>query len=82
MGGFYGDGEYFAFLDALHPKGTLSLAALARARDGGQANTVLAASLLVREFPGLRPEEARAVCADWRATYHERRTRPAHGAGR
>ena len=70
MRGFYSDGDYFAYLDAL--------------RDGGQANTVLAASFLVREFPGLRPEEARAVCADacivcadWRATYHERRLRAA-----
>ena len=23
----------------------------------------------------LRAEEAKAICADWRATYHERRTR-------
>ncbi|MBQ9001127.1 MAG: hypothetical protein IJ087_04660 [Eggerthellaceae bacterium] len=56
------DSEYFAFLDEL--------------RDGGTVNTVLAATYLVREFPGLRAEEAKAVCADWRATYHERRTRP------
>ena len=56
------DGEYFAFLDAL--------------RDSGEVNTVLAASYLVREFPNLRAEEAKAICVDWRATYHERRTRP------
>ena len=56
------DREYFAFLDAL--------------RDGGEVNTVLAATYLVREFPNLRPEEAKAICVDWRATYHERRTRP------
>lgn len=68
MRGFYSDGDYFAYLDAL------------ALRDGGRANTVLAASLLVREFPGLRPEEARAVCADWRATYHERRLRAMRGA--
>ena len=56
------DSEYFAFLDAL--------------RDRGEVNTVLAASYLVREFPNLRAEEAKAFCADWRATYHERRARP------
>jgi hypothetical protein len=60
------DSEYFAFLDAL--------------RDSGEVNTVLAASYLVREFPGLRAEEAKAICAGWRATYHERRTRKAGGA--
>lgn len=56
------DAEHFAFLDAL--------------RDSGEVSTVLAVSYLVREFPGLRAEEAKAICADWRATYHERRTRP------
>ena len=56
------DSEYFAFLDEL--------------RDSGAVNTVLVASYLVRELPGLRVEEAKAICADWRATYHERRTRP------
>lgn len=56
------DAEYFAFLDAL--------------RDSGEVNTMLAVSYLVREFPGLRTEEAKAICVDWRATYHERRTRP------
>ena len=55
------DSEYFTFLDEL--------------RDSGTVNTVLAASYLVREFPGLRAKEAK-ICADWRATYHERRTRP------
>ena len=55
------DSEYFAFLDEL--------------RDSGTVNTVLAASYLVREFPNLRAEEAKAICADWRVTYHERRTR-------
>ena len=55
------DSEYFAFLDAL--------------RDSGGVNTVLAATYLAREFPNLRAEEAKAICADWRATYHERRTR-------
>ena len=70
------DSEYFEFLDEL--------------RDNGAVNTVLAAAYLVREFPGLRSEEAKAICTpralcrslcslgrvDWRATYHERRTRP------
>ena len=56
------DNEYFAYLDAL--------------RDGGEVNTVLAATYLVREFPNLWAEEAKAICADWRATSHERRTRP------
>ena len=37
---------------------------------------MLASSYLVREFPSLRAEEAKAICADWRATYHEMRTRP------
>lgn len=66
MRGFYSDGDYFVYLDAL--------------RDGGQARAVLAAILLVREFPGLRPEEARAVCADWRAACRERRLRAVRGA--
>lgn len=56
------DSEYFAYLDGL--------------RDEGAVNTVLAASYLVREFPHLRPEEAKAICTDWRVTYHERRSRP------
>ena len=55
------DGDYFAFLDAL--------------RDSGEVNTVLAATYLVREYPNLRAEEAKAICADWRAANHERRTR-------
>ena len=55
------DSKYFAFLDGL--------------RDSSTVNTVLAASYLVREFPNLRAEEAKAICADWRATYHERRIR-------
>lgn len=56
------DSEYYAFPDAL--------------RDGGAVNTVLAVTYLVREFPNLRAGDAKAICADWRATYHERRTRP------
>ena len=52
------DKEHFAFLDAL--------------RDGGGVNTMLAATYLVREYPNLRAEEGKAVCADWWATYHER----------
>ena len=56
------DSEYFTFLDSL--------------RDSGEVNTVLAASYLVREYPHLHVEGAKAICADWRATYHERRSRP------
>ena len=57
------DGDYFAFLDAL--------------RDSGEVNTALAATYLVREYPNLRAEEAKAICADRRATHHERRSRVA-----
>lgn len=65
MRSMYPDADYFAFLDGL--------------RDAGEMNTVLAPVALIGEFPGLRAEEAKAVCADWRATYHERRTRRARG---
>lgn len=68
MRSMHPDAEYFAFLDEM--------------REKGEVSTVLASVALMEEFPGLRPEEAKAVCADWRATYHERRTRPVHGAGR
>ena len=61
MRNMYPDADYFAFLDGL--------------RDAGEMSTVMAPVALIKEFPGLRPEEAKAVCADWRATYHERRTR-------
>jgi hypothetical protein len=56
------DSEYFAFLDELAASGTVSAVPLA--------------SYLVWEFPRLRSEEAKAICADWRAAYHERRTWP------
>jgi len=52
---------YFGYLDGL--------------RDRGEESTMLAPILLLKEFPCLHPEEAKAVCADWRATYHERHTR-------
>lgn len=65
MRNMYPDADYFAFLDEMREKGEMS--------------TVLAPVALIEEFPGLRPEEAKAVCADWRATYHERRTRPTKG---
>lgn len=61
MRNMYPDADYFAFLDGL--------------RDAGEVSTVMAPVALIEKFPGLRPEEAKAVCADWRATYHERRTR-------
>lgn len=57
------DSEYFVFLNGL--------------RDGGAVNTVLSAACLVCEYPELRAEEAKAICADWRAAYHERKTRAA-----
>ena len=65
MRSMYPDADYFAFLDEMREKGEIS--------------TVLAPVALIDEFPGLRPEEAKAVCADWRATYHERRTRCSRG---
>ena len=54
--------EYFAFLNA--------------PMDFGEVSMALAASCLVRERPHLRDEEAKAICADWLAAYHECRTRP------
>ena len=53
---------YYAFLDAL--------------QDKGEVSTIMAPVALIKEFPDLRVEEAKAICADWRATYHERRSRP------
>lgn len=65
MKGMYQDADCFAFLDEM--------------RDKGEMSTIMALVALIEEFPGLRPEEAKAVCADWRATCHERRTRrPLH----
>lgn len=55
------DSEHFAFPDAL--------------REASGVSTMLAATYLVWEYPNLRAEEAKAVCANWQA-YHERRTRP------
>lgn len=43
------DGDHFAFLDAL--------------RDSSVVNTVLVATYLLREYPTLRAEEAKAICA-------------------
>lgn len=62
MRNMFPDTEYFAFLDKL--------------RESGEENSVMAPLHLINEFPGLRREEAKAVCADWRATYHERHWRP------
>ena len=59
------DAEYFAYLDEM--------------RNAGEFNTVLAPVALLSQFPFLRAEEAKAICADWRATYHERHARPARG---
>ena len=52
------DNEYFSFLDGM--------------REKKGVNIVLAPSELIQEFPNLRSEEAKAICADWRASYHER----------
>ena len=57
MRNMYPDSEYFEHLDGL--------------RRSGEWNSVLAPVSLMEAFPGLRAEEARAVCNDWRATYHE-----------
>ena len=52
------DEKYFRFLDGL--------------RESGGLNIVLAPGALIGEFPNLRSEEAKAICADWRATYRQR----------
>lgn len=57
------DSEYFDYLDAL--------------RDSGEVDSVLAASRLACDFPGLRHEEARAICSDWRAARRARGKRAA-----
>ena len=65
MRSIHPDAEYFAYLDEM--------------RHTGEFNTVMAPVALMDAFPGLRAEEAKAVCADWRATYHERHARPTRG---
>lgn len=65
MRSIHPDAVYFEYLDKM--------------RHTGDFNTVMAPVMLMGEFPGLRAEEAKAVCAEWRATYHERRSRPAIG---
>ena len=62
MRNMYPDSEYFKYLDAL--------------RFGGEWNSALAPVTLMNAFPGLRVDEAKAVCNDWRAIYHERKTCP------
>ena len=57
--------KYFAFLDAL--------------RDRGDVSTVMAPIELIRKYPELGADEAKAICAEWRATYHERRARLPRG---
>ena len=52
------DKDYFDYLDEL--------------RKSQGVNIVLAPGLLMREFPNLRSEEAKAICTDWRLTYRER----------
>ena len=34
---------------------------------------------LIRKYPELGADEAKAICAEWRATYHERRARLPRG---
>lgn len=65
MRNMYPDAAYYEFLDEL--------------RDSGEVSTVLAPVALMGEFPNLRAEEAKAVCVDWRGTYHERRFRLSRG---
>ncbi|WP_124060509.1 hypothetical protein [Gordonibacter sp. Marseille-P4307] len=65
MRNMFPDTERFAFLN--------------KPRESGEESSAMAPPYLVNEFPGLRREEAKAVCADWRATYHERHTRPRLG---
>ena len=65
MRSIHPDAEYYAYLDEM--------------RRNGDFNTVMAPVALMERFPGLRAEEAKAVCADWRATYHERHARPTRG---
>ena len=65
MRSIHPDAEYYAYLDEM--------------RRNGDFNTVMAPVSLMEHFPGLRAEEAKAVCADWRATYHERHARPTKG---
>ena len=55
------DSYYFDFLDNL--------------RTRGDAHAAHAPGELLREFPNLRSEEARAIFADWRASYHDRHSR-------
>lgn len=61
MRSMYADAEYFAFLDGLRVK--------------GEMNTVMVPAALMNKFPDLRAEEAKVVCADWRAAYYERHSR-------
>jgi len=68
---FYGK----AIEDSIHRDGMLYRVVVDS--ESGEWNSVLAPVSLMEAFPGLRADEARAVCNDWRATYHERRTRPA-----
>ncbi|MBQ9003783.1 MAG: hypothetical protein IJ087_18210 [Eggerthellaceae bacterium] len=56
MRSFHSDSEYFEFLDGLN--GALT------------SDIMLAAGRLAMEFPWLRPEEAKAICTDWRARKH------------
>ena len=65
MRSIYPDVEYFAYLDEM--------------RNSGEFDTVMAPVALMEEFPGLRAEEAKAVCADWRATRRKRNARFARG---
>ena len=52
------DEKYYRFLDDM--------------RERGGINLMLAPHMLVREFPTLRNEEAKAICADWRMSYRKR----------
>ena len=60
MRNMYPDAEYFEHLDEL--------------RKSGEWNAAIAPASLVEAFPGLRADEARAICNDWRAACRERWT--------
>ena len=61
MRSLYSDSEYFEHLDGL--------------RHDGAWSSVLAPASLMEAFPGLRADEARAVCNDWRAGRIDRMVR-------
>ncbi len=66
MRSLFSDRDYFAFLDAACADQDISIA--------------LIPALLVREFPLLRAEEAKAIYADWYAQRRQRNVPSANAA--